>query len=100
MSEWADDCVPLRACRGCQSTSLSPILELGETPLAKSAPNCASVERSRAAVSPAVGVPPQCGLVQIDHTVRPEILFRDYVYTSSFSPSFVEQAPTARRGAH
>jgi SAM-dependent methyltransferase len=35
---------------------------------------------------------PQCSLVQIEHTVRPDILFRDYVYMSSFSPSFVEQA--------
>ena len=35
---------------------------------------------------------PQCGLVQLRETVDPERLFRDYVYLSSNSASFVAHA--------
>jgi SAM-dependent methyltransferase len=37
---------------------------------------------------------PQCALVQIDETVPPERLFRDYAYASSFSDTMLEHART------
>lgn len=92
MSEWADECVPVRACRGCQSTPLSPILDLGNTPLANRLLTAQQLNEPEPHYPLRLVFCPQCGLVQIDHTVRPDILFRDYVYMSSFSPSFVEQA--------
>jgi SAM-dependent methyltransferase len=92
MRQPVDDCVPLRACRGCQSNSLSPILDLGDTPLANRLLTAEQLNEPEPRYPLRLVFCPQCGLVQIDHTVRPDILFRDYVYMSSFSPSFVEQA--------
>jgi 2-polyprenyl-3-methyl-5-hydroxy-6-metoxy-1,4-benzoquinol methylase len=70
---------------------LQSILDLGVTPLAN------------ALLSPGdqgeeLRVPlhlvfcPSCSLLQIDTTVRPDVLFRNYVYRSSFSDAFLRHA--------
>src|SRR5215216_3553438 len=80
------------ACRSCGRAGLLGVLSLGETPLANSLP---------AADAPAGGEPtyplelvfcPACTLVQITETVPPEVLFRDYLYFSSFSDTMLRHA--------
>ncbi len=92
MTAPSDECVPLQECRGCQSRELSPILDLGDTPLANRLLTAAQLADPEPRYPLQLVYCPRCSLVQIAHTVRPDILFRDYVYMSSFSPSFVEQA--------
>jgi SAM-dependent methyltransferase len=78
------------ACRSCGGGDLAPILSLGQTPLAN-----ALVSDPAA---PDVRVPLDvvfcrgCTLVQITEDVSPELLFRDYVYFSSFSDTVLENA--------
>jgi predicted TPR repeat methyltransferase len=79
-------------CRACGASDIAPVLELGRTPLAN-----ALVEPSRAA-QPEETFPlnlvrcRRCTLVQIDETVPPEKLFRQYAYFSSFSDTMVAHA--------
>jgi len=79
-------------CRSCAATALEEIISLGSTPLANSL------------VSPDDGSGPEpvipltlvrclrCTLVQLKETVAPEILFRDYLYFSSFSDTMLRHA--------
>ncbi len=79
----------ITACRSCGSAALVDVLDLGETPLAN-----ALLERGQLA-APEARFPLKvvfcegCGMVQITETVRPEILFSDYPYFSSFSDAMV-----------
>ena len=79
-------------CRACERSDLQPILDLGCTPLA----NRLLQEHELAQHEPRFPLElvfcPQCTLVQITETVSPEILFRDYVYLSSFSDTMLAHA--------
>lgn len=82
----------ITACRACAGTTLTRVLDLGETPLAN-----ALVEASRRG-EPEPRYPLElvlcgtCALLQITETVPPEILFRDYRYFSSFSDTMLKHA--------
>lgn len=72
-------------CRICSSADLLEFLSLGETPLANS-----FVEVDRSSVPEprfplAVLRCRSCGLAQLSVVVRPEIMFRHYLYASSSS---------------
>ncbi|MDO8514680.1 MAG: class I SAM-dependent methyltransferase [bacterium] len=75
-------------CRLCGSTDLKEILSFGETPLA-------NAYRSPDDTSPEVFAPlvvnfcNSCKLVQLRDVVDPEVLFKNYLYVSGTSPSFV-----------
>jgi SAM-dependent methyltransferase len=79
-------------CRSCGFNALEPVLDLGAVPLAN------SLLREEALTQPESRFPldvvfcPQCSLVQITETVDPEVLFRDYLYFSSFSDTALENA--------
>jgi SAM-dependent methyltransferase len=79
------------SCRSCGAAKLELILDLGATPLAN------SLVRD-AADGPEARYPldlvfcPTCTLVQITETVPPEVLFRDYLYFSSFSDTMLAHA--------
>jgi len=79
-------------CRACGSNGLRSILDLGRMPLA----NAFLTERQLR--SPELVYPlelvfcPECALVQITETVPPEILFRHYLYFSSFSDEMLQHA--------
>src|SRR5262245_27719575 len=79
-------------CRACERSDLQPILDLGCTPLA----NRLLQENELAQHEPRFPLElvfcPRCTLVQITETVSPEILFRDYVYFSSFSDTMLAHA--------
>ena len=79
-------------CRACGHAPLQVVLSLGKLPLA-----------NRLLSSEELGDPeprfpldwarcPSCALVQITETVPPEILFRDYVYFSSYSDTMLRHA--------
>lgn len=79
------------SCRSCGGGSTELILALGSTPLANSL-----VREVSEAPEPRYPLDlvfcPTCTLVQITETVPPEILFRDYVYFSSFSDTMLTHA--------
>ncbi|HXG70646.1 MAG TPA: class I SAM-dependent methyltransferase [Gemmatimonadaceae bacterium] len=79
-------------CRSCGSLDVSPVLSLGETPLANALLSEADLARPEARYPLDVVFCATCTLVQITETVAPELLFRDYVYFSSFSETALEHA--------
>ena len=87
----------IAGCRVCEGTALEEILAFGELPLANALPTPAEAE----AVSADPRYPltvvfcPDCGLLQLRETVAPDVLFRDYLYHSSFSDAMVAHAHAA-----
>lgn len=83
--------IRITACRSCCSEDLRPILSLGETPIADGLLTPAQLQNSELIVPLEVVLCGNCALVQITHTVAPEILFGgDYPYFSSVSKSLLE----------
>ena len=78
-------------CRSCGAGGMELVLSLGSTPLA----NSLVQDRGQ---PPEARYPldlvfcPACTLVQITETVPPEVLFREYLYFSSFSDTMLEHA--------
>ncbi|HKO01274.1 MAG TPA: methyltransferase, partial [Thermoanaerobaculia bacterium] len=77
-------------CRSCGGSALEPVLSLGETPLANALVSDDDAPDERVPLD--LVFCRDCTLVQITEDVAPEILFRDYVYFSSFSDEAVENA--------
>lgn len=86
------DCEPLHTCRSCNGKSLIPILDLGTTPLANRLPTKAELAEPEPAFPLRLVFCPDCALLQIDQTVNPEVLFREYLYFSSVSPALLDHA--------
>jgi len=85
-------------CRSCAASSVLPILDLGETPLADRLLTAAQLEEPEFFAPLKVMFCPECTLVQISETVSPEILFgEEYPYYSSVSPALQEHF---RQSAH
>jgi SAM-dependent methyltransferase len=79
-------------CRSCGARSLEPVLSLGSTPLANSLLRAEDLERSEACYPLELVFCAACSLVQITETVPPELLFRHYLYFSSFSDTMLAHA--------
>jgi SAM-dependent methyltransferase len=79
-------------CRGCGTSRLEVVLDLGEMPLANAILNEEDLARPEPRYPLALAYCPQCWLVQITETVSPELLFREYTYFSSVSDAFVEHS--------
>jgi len=84
---------PIVACRACGAGELRPIISFGSTPLAD------RLVAEQGLTEPEITTPldvvlcPECSLVQITETVRPEILFgQDYPYFSSVSQTLAEHS--------
>jgi SAM-dependent methyltransferase len=76
------------ACRSCGSDDLTPIIDFGPTPLADRLLTAAELEQPEYFAPLAVVFCQKCSLLQITHTVNPDILFGDdYPYYSSVSPA-------------
>lgn len=84
----------ISACRSCGGggAELSPIVSLGDQPLA----NSYLLPAQLSAVEPRYPLDlvrcRACSLVQITYTVPPEILFKDYLYLSSYSTTMLKHA--------
>ena len=79
-------------CRACDDPRLEPIVSLGRMPLANSylLPEELTQPEPRYPLDLVRCV--ACSLVQITEVVPPEILFRDYLYFSSYSSTMVAHA--------
>jgi SAM-dependent methyltransferase len=84
--------VPLTTCRSCGSSELVTFLSLGSTPLANSLLSCDQLEQSEPRYPLDVAYCENCALVQLLGTVSAEVLFRNYIYFSSFSDTMLAHA--------
>ncbi len=82
----------IAACRSCGASELAMVLSLGETPLANALLREEDLGRAEPRYPLDLAFCPECSLVQITETVPPEILFRDYLYFSSFSDTMLRHA--------
>jgi len=74
----------LEQCRSC-GKQLSLVLSLGETPLANSFVKPGESEES---FPLELCLCQSCSLVQLGHVVDPELMFRNYLYTTGVSETF------------
>ena len=83
----------IEACRSCGHMDLVSILDLGRTPLADRLLTEAQLGEPEPVYPLRVVFCAECGLLQIDETVAPEVLFcEDYPYFSSFSDSLLRHS--------
>ena len=83
----------ITGCRSCGSRELETFLSLGDMPLSDGLRDEADLGTEDARFPLDVAFCPSCTLVQILHTVPPEILFADdYPYFSSFTDAIVAHA--------
>src|SRR4051812_18729218 len=78
-------------CRSCGAGGMELVLSLGSTPLANSLVQDRG-QPAEARYPLDLVFCPSCTLVQITETVPPEVLFREYLYFSSFSDTMLEHA--------
>ena len=79
-------------CRSCGSAGLAPVLDLGPVPLANRLLRREELELPEPRVPLELVVCSTCGLAQINETVDPAVLFRQYPYCSSFSDEVLEHS--------
>jgi len=79
-------------CRACGQRQLRPVLSLGNQPLANALLTADQLHQPEPKFPLDVVFCPACSLVQITETVPPEMLFRDYLYFSSFSETVLANA--------
>src|SRR3990167_3147438 len=82
----------LTSCRSCGGSGLQEIISLGEIPLANSLLTAEQLDQAEPGYPLDVVFCPTCSLVQITATVSPDVLFRDYLYFSSFSNTMLRHS--------
>ncbi len=82
----------ITACRACSHSDLRRILSLGITALANRLPTRAQLSDPEPSFPLTLGFCSRCSLVQLLETVSPELLFREYLYFSSFSDWMLRHA--------
>jgi SAM-dependent methyltransferase len=88
----------LGSCRGCARGGLRTILDMGPMALANALLTQSQLGEPEPKIPLVLAFCPGCSLVQITETVPAEILFRHYVYFSSFSDTVLhESRELARR---
>ncbi len=84
--------IGLMTCRSCGSTSTIPVLSLGKMPLANAFLKAEELSKPEPAYPLDLVVCTNCWLVQITETIPPELLFRNYLYFSSFSDTVLKNS--------
>lgn len=80
-------------CRSCGSSNLQTILSFGNTPLADRLVNVEQLNQYDLTAPLTLAFCPDCSLVQILETVKPEVLFgQEYPYFSSVSQALLEHS--------
>ncbi|MDO8633694.1 MAG: class I SAM-dependent methyltransferase [archaeon] len=77
-------------CRTCKSAKIKEFLSLGSTPLANSLVAKSELEKPEEVFPLNVVFCPKCGLVQLGHVVKPEKMFTNYLYLTSYSSTMVK----------
>ena len=80
------------SCRSCGSDRLEIVLRLGQMPLANAYLTREDLDRPETTYPLDLAFCPRCSLVQITETVPPDVLFREYLYFSSYSDTVVRNA--------
>ncbi len=80
------------SCRSCGSIDLKNILSLGNIPLANALLLKENLDLEEEKFSLELVFCPDCALVQITKTISPEVLFKEYLYFSSYSETFLDHA--------
>ena len=80
------------SCLSCSRPGLVPILDLGRTPLANALLSREQLDQPEPTSPLELAFCPDCTLVQITETTPPEVLFREYVYFSSYSDTMLQHA--------
>ena len=83
---------PTHVCRSCGAAGLAPVLDLGRTPLANALLTQEQAGGTEETYPLELVLCQSCSLVQITETVPPEVLFRDYLYFSSFSDTMLRHS--------
>ncbi len=79
-------------CRACGNEQLDTVLDLGQTPLANGLLAGSQLQEPEPRFPLVLAFCPICSLVQITETVPPELLFRHYLYFSSFSDTVLRHS--------
>ncbi len=79
-------------CWSCGGAELTPVLDLGHTPLANSLVRPEDAAQRDPVFPLALAFCQGCSLVQITESVPPEQLFREYLYFSSFSDTMLRHS--------
>lgn len=81
---------PPVVCRVCSSGDVRGVLDLGRVPLANGFIDPAEADGPEPTFPLGIQFCSHCGIVQLRHTVDPEVLFRHYLYTPSASRTWME----------
>jgi SAM-dependent methyltransferase len=84
--------IPCRSCGSPDGSPLVPVLDLGRTPLANRLLTRDQLDEPEPTYPLDLVFCPGCSLLQITETVPPEVLFRDYLYFSSFSDTMLRHS--------
>lgn len=79
-------------CRGCEQSTLTTVLPLGNTPLANSLLTRDQLDSEERVFPLTLALCTNCALVQILETVDPREMFSNYFYLSSFSQTMLDHA--------
>src|SRR5664279_444077 len=82
----------ISACRSCGSTLLNLVADLGSTPLANALLKQEHLRNQEPTFPLKIVFCANCSMVQITETVRPDVLFGNYVYASSYSETMLRHA--------
>src|SRR6266851_8083300 len=82
----------LKPCRFCSAELRRTFADLGMSPLCETYPSAAEINRGEMFYPLHVFVCEKCKLVQLEEFESPENIFRDYLYFSSFSASWLRHA--------
>ncbi|MDO8594541.1 MAG: class I SAM-dependent methyltransferase [bacterium] len=78
------------ACFICNNTSLIKFLDLGDQPPSDAFLRQADLDKPEVRYPLALHLCEECGLVQLGCVVDPDLLFKDYVYTTGTNNSLLE----------
>lgn len=87
----------LTGCRSCGAPGITPVLSLGEVPLANAFVELGELARPEPRYPLTLAFCSDCSLVQLLETVPMRATFRDYPYYSSFSETLLNHASELAR---
>jgi len=82
----------MNICRFCNSELETIFVDLGSTPLSNSYLEKTSINENESYFPLCVYVCNNCFLVQLPEFEKPENIFRNYLYYSSYSQTWLEHA--------
>src|SRR5688500_4164773 len=82
----------IQKCRSCGAKEIHVFLDLGRTPLANALLHEHQLSLDEPFYSLTTAFCGSCTLVQITETIKPQLLFSEYLYASSYSETMLRHA--------